>query len=182
MILAHLCDEPKGLKTNMCLVKSDLTFSFSILLIFGNVTLWIFFLLKMQSLVYLPFALANALTARLNAGYVLCPSLHFPAQSWLVFVLNKTEVLHLFRAPLVDEVWVLLGYCIFTASLYLHFATSVIHEITAALGIYCFRWPFSSINCKENSMFLFWNINLLTVFSSCLLSTGSRAKKLEKKP
>ncbi|KAH0877355.1 hypothetical protein HID58_064749 [Brassica napus] len=81
MILAHLCDEPKGLKTNMCL-----------------------------SLVYLPFALANALTARLNDG-----------------------------VPLVDELWVLLGYCIFTVSLYLHFATSVIHEITTALGIYCFR-------------------------------------------
>ncbi|KAF3589500.1 hypothetical protein F2Q69_00026570 [Brassica cretica] len=81
MILAHLCDEPKGLKTNMCL-----------------------------SLVYLPFALANALTARLNDG-----------------------------VPLVDELWVLRGYCIFTVSLYLHFATSVIHEITTALGIYCFR-------------------------------------------
>ncbi|WZY97677.1 hypothetical protein YC2023_070006 [Brassica napus] len=62
------------------------------------------------SLVYLPFALANALTARLNDG-----------------------------VPLVDELWVLLGYCIFTVSLYLHFATSVIHEITTALGIYCFR-------------------------------------------
>ncbi|XP_048602862.1 choline/ethanolaminephosphotransferase 2-like [Brassica napus] len=81
MILAHLCDEPKGLKTNMCL-----------------------------SLLYLPFALANALTARLNDG-----------------------------DPLVDEFWVLLGYCIFTMALYLHFATSVIHEITTALGIYCFR-------------------------------------------
>ncbi|CAF1920062.1 unnamed protein product [Brassica oleracea var. botrytis] len=82
MILAHLCDEPKGLKTNMCL-----------------------------SLLYLPFALANALTARLNDG-----------------------------DPLVDEFWVLLGYCIFTMALYLHFATSVIHEITTALGIYCFRF------------------------------------------
>ncbi|AEE77037.1 aminoalcoholphosphotransferase [Arabidopsis thaliana] len=81
MILAHLCDEPKGLKTNMCM-----------------------------SLLYLPFALANALTARLNDG-----------------------------VPLVDEFWVLLGYCIFTLSLYAHFATSVIHEITTALGIYCFR-------------------------------------------
>ncbi|KAJ0038661.1 hypothetical protein Pint_23396 [Pistacia integerrima] len=81
MILAHLCDEPKGLKTNMCM-----------------------------SLLYLPFAIANALTARLNDG-----------------------------VPLVDECWVLLGYCVFTVALYLHFATSVIHEITAALGIYCFR-------------------------------------------
>ncbi|XP_043717320.1 choline/ethanolaminephosphotransferase 1-like [Telopea speciosissima] len=81
MILAHLCDEPKGLKTGMCM-----------------------------SLLYLPFAIANALTARLNDG-----------------------------VPLVDESWVLLGYCIFTATLYLHFATSVIHEITSALGIYCFR-------------------------------------------
>ncbi|CAN1312744.1 Choline/ethanolaminephosphotransferase 1 [Linum perenne] len=81
MILAHLCDEPKGLKTNMCM-----------------------------SLLYLPLAVANALTAKLNDG-----------------------------VPLVDEVWVLLGYCSFTVGLYLHFATSVIHEITTALGISCFR-------------------------------------------
>ncbi|GLU04832.1 hypothetical protein SLE2022_219620 [Rubroshorea leprosula] len=81
MILAQLCDEPRGLKTNMCM-----------------------------SLLYLPLAIANALTARLNDG-----------------------------VPLVDEFWVLLGYCIFTVSLYLHFATSVIHEITTALGINCFR-------------------------------------------
>ncbi|XXG79852.1 hypothetical protein AAC387_Pa09g0835 [Persea americana] len=81
MILAHLCDEPKGLKTGMCV-----------------------------SLLYLPLAIANALTARLNSG-----------------------------TPLFDERWILLGYCFFTVSLYLHFATSVIHEITTALGIYCFR-------------------------------------------
>jgi len=81
MILAHLCDEPKGLKTGMCM-----------------------------SLLFLPLAIANALSARLN---------------------NNT--------PLVDEHLVLLLYCIFTVSLYMQFATSVIHEITNALGIYCFR-------------------------------------------
>jgi ethanolaminephosphotransferase len=81
MILAHLCDEPKGLKTNMCM-----------------------------SLLYLPLAIANALSAKLNDG-----------------------------VPLVDEFWVVLGYFSFTVTLYLHFATSVIHEITTALGIYCFR-------------------------------------------
>ncbi|ONH90987.1 hypothetical protein PRUPE_8G087200 [Prunus persica] len=81
MILAHLCDEPKGLKTGMCM-----------------------------SLLYLPFAIANALTARLNDG-----------------------------VPSVDESLVLLGYCAFTGTLYLHFATSVVHEITTALGIFCFR-------------------------------------------
>ncbi|XP_062077040.1 choline/ethanolaminephosphotransferase 1-like [Humulus lupulus] len=81
MILAHLCDEPKGLKTGMCM-----------------------------SLLYIPFAIANALTARLNDG-----------------------------VPLVDESLVLLGYFLFTLVLYLHFATSVIHEITTALGICCFR-------------------------------------------
>ncbi|GAB2280134.1 Cholinephosphotransferase 1 [Dionaea muscipula] len=81
MILAHLCDEPKGLKTGMCM-----------------------------SLLYLPFAIANALTARLNDG-----------------------------VPLVDERLVLFGYFAFTVALYMHFATSVIHEITSALGIYCFR-------------------------------------------
>ncbi|XP_024018239.1 choline/ethanolaminephosphotransferase 1 [Morus notabilis] len=81
LILAHLCDEPKGLKTGMCM-----------------------------SLLYLPFAIANALTARLNDG-----------------------------VPLVDESVVVLGFCVFTVALYLHFATSVIHEITTALGIYCFR-------------------------------------------
>ncbi|XP_059648651.1 choline/ethanolaminephosphotransferase 1-like isoform X1 [Cornus florida] len=81
MILAHLCDEPKGLKTNMCM-----------------------------SLLCLPFAIANALTARLNDGI-----------------------------PVVDERSVLLAYCVYTGGLYLHFATSVIHEITTALGINCFR-------------------------------------------
>lgn len=81
MILAHLCDEPKGLKTGMCM-----------------------------SLLLLPLAIANALTARLMDG-----------------------------VPLVDEYFVLLMYCIFTVGLYLHFATSVIHDITDALGICCFR-------------------------------------------
>lgn len=81
MILAHLCDEPKGLKTGMCM-----------------------------SLLFLPLAIANALSAGLNDG-----------------------------TPLVDEHLVLLVYCVFTVSLYMHFATSVIHEITNELGIYCFR-------------------------------------------
>lgn len=81
LILAHLCDEPKGLKTNMCL-----------------------------SLLCLPFAIANALTARLNDG-----------------------------VPYIDELWVVLVYCGYSVFLYLHFATSVINEITTALGIHCFR-------------------------------------------
>ncbi|XP_008811957.1 choline/ethanolaminephosphotransferase 1-like isoform X1 [Phoenix dactylifera] len=81
MILAHLCDEPKGLKTGMCM-----------------------------SLLFLPLAIANALTAKLNDG-----------------------------TPLVDEHLIVLLYCVFTVGLYLHFATSVIHEITNALGICCFR-------------------------------------------
>ncbi|KAL2941793.1 Choline/ethanolaminephosphotransferase 1 [Bienertia sinuspersici] len=62
------------------------------------------------SLLYLPLAIANALTAKLNDG-----------------------------VPLIDELLVLVGYCAFTGFLYLHLATSVIHEITTALGIYCFR-------------------------------------------
>ncbi|KMZ59998.1 Diacylglycerol Cholinephosphotransferase [Zostera marina] len=81
MILAHLCDEPKGLKTGMCM-----------------------------SLLYLPLAVANALTAKLNGGI-----------------------------PLFDEWLVLVGFCVYTVSLYVHFSTTVIHEITNALGIYCFR-------------------------------------------
>ncbi|KAG5521251.1 hypothetical protein RHGRI_033715 [Rhododendron griersonianum] len=56
LILSHLCDEPKGLKTSMCM-----------------------------SLLFLPFGIANALTARLNDG-----------------------------VPLVDERWVLLLYCAYT--------------------------------------------------------------------
>ncbi|EEF47638.1 Diacylglycerol Cholinephosphotransferase [Ricinus communis] len=60
MILAHLCDEPKGLKTNMCM-----------------------------SLLYLPFAIANALTARLNDGL----DGNFAITSFLC------------RVPLVDEFW-----------------------------------------------------------------------------
>ncbi|RDX65421.1 Choline/ethanolaminephosphotransferase 1, partial [Mucuna pruriens] len=88
MILSHLCDEPKGLKTGMCM-----------------------------SLVYLPLAIANVLASRLTDG-----------------------------APLLDERLVLLGYCAFSVTLYLHFATSVIHEITKALGIYCF-----SLQVKHNT-------------------------------
>ncbi|KAK2994339.1 hypothetical protein RJ640_017851 [Escallonia rubra] len=112
MILARLCDEPKGLKTNMCMCKPvwdpvSLMMKLKLLNLLSafedrkNVR---------KSLLYLPFAIANALTARLNDGI-----------------------------PLVDERWVLLGYCMYTAALYLHFATSIIHEITTALGIYCFR-------------------------------------------
>ncbi|XP_057735267.1 choline/ethanolaminephosphotransferase 1-like isoform X2 [Arachis stenosperma] len=63
-----------------------------------------------RSLLYLPLAIANALTARLNDG-----------------------------VPLVNEKLVLLGFCAYTVTLYLHFATTVIHEITNALGICCFR-------------------------------------------
>ncbi|XP_054824845.1 choline/ethanolaminephosphotransferase 2-like [Prosopis cineraria] len=81
MILSHLCDEPKGLKTGMCM-----------------------------SLLYLPLAIANALSSRLNDG-----------------------------VPLVNERLVLLGFCAYSVIIYMHFATSVIHEITTALGIYCFR-------------------------------------------
>ncbi|KAL5725573.1 ethanolaminephosphotransferase [Ranunculus cassubicifolius] len=81
MVLAHICDEPKGLKTSMCMV-----------------------------LLYLPFALANAIAATFNDGI-----------------------------PLVDERLVLIGYVVYSTGLYLHFAMSVIHEITTALGIYCFR-------------------------------------------
>ncbi|PUZ73758.1 hypothetical protein GQ55_1G013300 [Panicum hallii var. hallii] len=81
MILAHLCDVPKGLKTGMCM-----------------------------SLAYFPFAIANALTAWLDDGN-----------------------------PLVGEQLVLLMYCLFTVAMYMHFATSVIHEITNALGIHFFR-------------------------------------------
>jgi ethanolaminephosphotransferase len=81
LILAHLCEEPKGLKTGMSV-----------------------------ALMYLPFAIGNAMSAKYFEG-----------------------------KPLVDETWVLVGYCVFTVFLYSHFAYSVIHEITHALGIYCFR-------------------------------------------
>lgn len=81
MILAHLCDEPEGLKTGMCV-----------------------------SLLFLPLAIANALSASLLGG-----------------------------SPLIEERRVLIGYSLFTTSLYMHFAVSVIHEITNALGIHCFR-------------------------------------------
>lgn len=81
MILAQLCDEPKGLKTGMY-----------------------------TSLAIIPFGIVNAMSANL---------------------LN--------RPPLIEEKWLLYGFCVFTTSLYLHFAVSVIHEITNSLGIHCFR-------------------------------------------
>ncbi|KAJ6824278.1 choline/ethanolaminephosphotransferase 1-like isoform X1 [Iris pallida] len=81
MILAHLCDEFKGLKSGMCL-----------------------------ALCFLPLAIANALSARLSDGI-----------------------------PMFDEHFVLLLFCISSVGLYAYFAKSVVDEITAALGIYCFR-------------------------------------------
>lgn len=81
IILAHLCDEPKGLKTGMC-----------------------------GALIILPFGIANAMSAGVLGG-----------------------------SPLVNEQQVLLAFCVFTTSLYAHFALSVVNEITSALGIHCFR-------------------------------------------
>ncbi|RYR79219.1 hypothetical protein Ahy_A01g004045 isoform B [Arachis hypogaea] len=107
MILAHLCDEPKGLKTGMCMV-SNLVVIVNVLTALTRLICG--FIYVLQSLLYLPLAIANALTARLNDG-----------------------------VPLVDERLVLLGFCAYTVTLYLHFATTVIHEITNALGICCFR-------------------------------------------
>ncbi|BBH08603.1 aminoalcoholphosphotransferase 1 [Prunus dulcis] len=103
LILAHLCDEPKGLKTGMCMVFTVVS----------------------------PFAIANALTARLNDG-----------------------------VPLVDESLVLLGYCAFTATLYLHYATSVVHEITTALGIYCFSHA-GKLRKVQLDLRFFVNINFV---------------------
>lgn len=81
IILAHLCDEPKGLKTGMCM-----------------------------ALIVLPFGIANAMSASVLGG-----------------------------SPLINEEWLLLAFCAFTTSLYVHFALSVVSEITSALGIHCFR-------------------------------------------
>ncbi|XP_016752341.1 choline/ethanolaminephosphotransferase 2-like [Gossypium hirsutum] len=79
MILAHLCDEPKGLKTNMCM-----------------------------PLLYLPLAIANALTARRNEGYVCVLDFDFsiPMQCQRH---DKIEKKYTKVAPLVDEFWVVLG-------------------------------------------------------------------------
>ncbi|KAJ7943247.1 Choline/ethanolaminephosphotransferase 1 [Quillaja saponaria] len=116
MILAHLCDEPKGLKTGMCM-----------------------------SLLYLPFAVANALTAKLNDGVPLVDE--GLGSSWVLCIYRDLQDRPELRLqPSTDS-----GLnCVFKSStfngerpelptLYLHFATSVIHEITTALGIYCFR-------------------------------------------
>lgn len=61
---------------------------------------------------------------------------------------------------------------IISVGLYLHFATSVIHEITTALGINCFRWEFDHMEYRKHdvlvrsSVFLslfvwFWHLNVL---------------------
>ena len=128
-------------------------------------------------------------------GIFLYSSLHSSAETSIgFFCLYKTGKLVSFRVPLVDELWVLLGYCIFTGlllkqikpllsssslffssltlswlktvSLYLHFATSVIHEITTALGIYCFRWSFWSKSMSKllvyKLMFLYRVVHRIT--------------------
>ncbi|KAK2994337.1 hypothetical protein RJ640_017849 [Escallonia rubra] len=81
MILAHLCDEPKGLKTNMCM-----------------------------SLLYLPFAIANALTARLNDGGTVSAFCHIRHTrnylgSWnMLFQDNKKRGLKCASASLDDVI------------------------------------------------------------------------------
>jgi ethanolaminephosphotransferase len=81
LVLAHLTVTPKGLKTGMC-----------------------------KSLVFLPFAIGNALSAQVLGG-----------------------------KPLVNEFVVLLAFVAFEILLYLRFASGVINEISTALGIYCFQ-------------------------------------------
>ena len=51
---------------------------------------------------------------------------------WLTWCLTFCFICRIFVA---DKILLLLS-----VTLYLHFATSVIHEITTALGINCFRW------------------------------------------
>ncbi|MCO5592997.1 hypothetical protein L7F22_047001 [Adiantum nelumboides] len=110
MILAHLCDEPKGLKTGMCL-----------------------------SLLVLPLAIANALSADILGGYDLY-SVFFHALMLKCVQCTRIDACHLdLWSPLIREDLIVISYCLFTMSLYMHFAVSVIHEITNALGIHCFR-------------------------------------------
>ena len=57
--------------------------------------------------------------------------------------LHHSWIMLLIRFQLPNLGCIFHDFCPFFTSagaLYLHFATSVIHEITTALGIYCFRW------------------------------------------
>lgn len=77
-----------------------------------------------QSLLYLPFAIANALTARLNDGYVIFDitisavlvEMLFSCLWWSWCFLSLELPLFTFycSVPLVDDSLVLLGYCAFT--------------------------------------------------------------------
>lgn len=84
---------------------------------------------------------------------------YFLSKSWLIWNLNRYLMLPffqwvgcslvllmwllfcLFSPPFCHVLWLIKFFC-FSVTLYLHFATSVIHEITTALGICCFRWVF----------------------------------------
>lgn len=146
--------------------------------------LW-FYCLCLQSLFYLPFAIANALTALLNDGYVwlmcctriLATHTHTrtfltsyaifmwwqSSFSWWVVGCSWLLCIHRYIACCMHELMYTMDMhlnlpvnifihhssvqflstsyflSLYSVGLYLHFATSVIHEITTALGIYCFR-------------------------------------------
>lgn len=102
MILAHLCDEPKGLKTNMCMVRIRLLSSRQIKMFSSQSSLT---LSLAQSLLYLPFALANALTARLNDGYVYF--LSFSGFCFVVFIRFISDSVNLFSGFLL---WMSFGF------------------------------------------------------------------------
>jgi len=62
------------------------------------------------------------------------PITYPPITASITFFKGFCELLVFLYEGVVDKV-----FWLDPVSLYLHFATSVIHEITAALGIYCFR-------------------------------------------
>lgn len=68
----------------------------------------------MQSLLFLPLAIANALTARLNDGYVVMDCTVCKRWNVISFILTIKFANPCGREPLVDESLVVLGYCLFT--------------------------------------------------------------------
>lgn len=116
---------------------------------FLNALLINFFGLFLQSLLYLPLAIANALTAKLNGGYAITFGCFFSIalvkryywrMPFNVNMLTRNYVLGC-RSPLFDEHLVLLGYCAFTGKFNFYFRCFhdiYIYEFIFSPWVVCF--------------------------------------------
>lgn len=132
MILAHLCDEPKGLKTGMCMVLSLLNSYCEIFLFCA----WFAIGLRMltKSIIYTSLLCSSPLLLPMHwlqnwmrgmffcLFFFYCEIVISIVIAWWYLTVNLTLFCASFRCsvPLVDESLVLLLYCAYTGKAVTH--------------------------------------------------------------